>query len=130
VSEALREELEELIVYELADPRIQVEGVAEVLISGDARRAHVRLLLLGDATAQKDTIEALEHARSFIRRQIARRLDLFRVPDLHFEPAIPAQLGPRVSHLLKRVRRGRPRPDSGEPEKSEPASSSKGPENE
>ena len=72
VSEALREELEELIVYELADPRIQVEGVAEVLISGDAKRAHVRLLLLGDAAAQAETIEALEHACSYIRRQIAR----------------------------------------------------------
>jgi ribosome-binding factor A len=109
IAETLREELEELITCELADPRINVAGIAEVLISPDARQARARLLLEGSVREQQATLEALEHARGFIRRELSQRLDIFRLPEIQFEAAIPAALGPRVTHLLKRVRRGRPR---------------------
>jgi ribosome-binding factor A len=112
VSEAIREELEELIAYELSDPRINTSGVAEVLISPDARKARVRLILTGHPEEQRQTIEALNHAKGYIKRELTHRLDIFRLPDLSFEAAIPAELGGRVGSLLKRVRRGRPRPDA------------------
>lgn len=112
LSEAIREEVEELIAYELDDPRIQTSGVAEVLISPDARKARVRLILTGEPAEQLETLEALNHARAYIRRELTQRLDVFRLPDLSFEAAIPAELGGRVSSLLKRVRRGRPRSEA------------------
>jgi ribosome-binding factor A len=40
---------------------------------------------------------------------LAERLNLFRVPELHFEADVSPGLSGRVDHLLKRVRRGRPR---------------------
>ena len=109
VAETLREELEELITCELTDPRIEVSGVVEVLVAPDARTARVRLLLTGDAASQKATLEALAGARGFLKRELANRLDIFRLPELQFEAAMPAELAPRVGALLKRVRRGRPR---------------------
>jgi ribosome-binding factor A len=109
VAEALREELEELIIGELTDPRIEVSEVVEVLVSPDARRARVRLRLPGDAASQRDTLAALSGARGFLKRELAQRLDMFRLPELQFEAAIPAAMSPRVDSLLKRVRRGRPR---------------------
>jgi ribosome-binding factor A len=109
VSQALREELDEIIAYELADPRIETAGVAEVAVSPDARHARVRVLSTGDAETQKRTIEALNAARGFIRRELSQRIDLFRIPELHFESAVSAELGSRITHLLKRVRKGRPR---------------------
>jgi len=121
VSGAIREELEELIAYELSDPRIQVSGVAEVLISPDARTARVRLILAGDAAEQKQSLQALNGARSYIRSELASRLDIFRLPELHFEAAIPAEMSARVTHLLKRVRRGRPRPNGPTPSGDPPA---------
>ena len=108
VSEALREELGEMIAYELADPRI-VEAVGtEVLVSPDMRHAQVRLHLSEDVSQQQQTIQALDGARHFLRRQIAERLNLFRVPELHFEPDA-AGGSDRIHQLLKRVKRGRPR---------------------
>jgi ribosome-binding factor A len=109
LSEAIREELEEIIRYELSDPRIDIEAISEVLLSPDSKQAHVRLLLHSDAKKQAQTLEALTGARGFLRSELGSRLDLFRVPDLHFESALSAELGPRVEHLLKRVKRGRPR---------------------
>jgi len=124
VSEAIREELEEMISYELSDPRIDVSSVAEVLISPDGRRARARLVLPGDAESQKQTILALERAKGYIRRELASRLDLFRMPDLQFEPALGVELGTRAKELLRRVRRGRPRPSSPEPGSSAPGEKS------
>ena len=115
VSETLREELEELICWELSDPRIECAGVAEVLISPDGRSSRARLILPGGSESQSATLAALEHAKGFIRRELAQRVDMFRLPDIRFEAAIGADLGPRVQHLLKRVRRGRPSPRAGAP---------------
>jgi ribosome-binding factor A len=113
LSETMREELDEMIAYELSDPRIDTAGVAEVTVSPDARQARVRVHLTGDAESQRQCLEALNGAKSFIRRELAQRIDLFRIPDLHFEAAVSTGLGNRMEHLLKRVRRGRPREDDG-----------------
>ncbi len=109
VSQALLEELGEMIAYELSDPRIGEATVTEILVSPDMKHAQVRLHLSEDVSAQEQTIRALDGARHFLRRQLAERLNLYRVPDLHFEPDISSAVTGRMEHLLKRVRRGRPR---------------------
>ncbi len=109
VSEALREELSEMISYELSDPRIGNPVVTEVLVSPDMRHAQVRLHMNTDAAAQQGTIAALEGARRFLRQQLAERLNLFRIPELHFESDVKLAVNARMDQLLKRVRRGRPR---------------------
>ena len=109
VSEALREELGELIAYELSDPRIGDATVTEVLVSPDMRHAQIRLHLSEKPREQQDTIRALDGARHFLRRQLAERLNLFRVPELHFESDVSSGESGRLEHLMKRIRRGRPR---------------------
>lgn len=115
VSETLREELDELISYELSDPRIECSGVVEVLISPDARVAKVRLMLPGDGHSQRQTLEALGRAKGFIRRELSQRVDMFRLPELQFEAALQSEMGDRIHHLLRRVRRGRPRTEESGP---------------
>lgn len=111
VSESIREELEELIGFEMSDPRVSSSTVTEVLLSPDFRRAHVRLAIEGSAEVQNATIEALVHAKQFLRHQLTERLHLFRTPDLHFEADLPAALGAKRPQILKRIKRGRPRPE-------------------
>ena len=108
VAESLRAELEEIINYELSDPRIGSVSVTEVLVAPDMRLAHVRVALEGSEEQQSATLEALEHAKSFLRRQIADRLDLFRTPDLRFYPDLPFSLRPKADKVLRRIRKGRP----------------------
>lgn len=109
LSMLLREELEEIIGYEMSDPRIEIEAVSEVLLSPDSKHAHVRVLTRSDSVRQAETIGALNGARSYLRSELLRRLDVFRLPELHFEAALSPELGSRAEHLLKRVKRGRPR---------------------
>ncbi len=119
VAEAIREELDELINYELHDPRVHGASVAEIVLTPDRKRAVVRILAQGDAAEQKETLEALEKARGFLKRSLGERLELFRAPDLHFEALISPGLGARAATLLRRVRKGRPRDSTpSDPEKN------------
>lgn len=107
VAESIREELEELIGYELSDPRIGGVGVSSVVVSPDYRQAHVLLTLEGTAAEQAQTLAAIEHAKQFLRHQLADRLQLFRTPELRFEAALPTALAAKAGRLLRRMRRGR-----------------------
>ena len=108
ITEAIREELAEIISYELSDPRVASATVTDVQISPDKRHAFVRVGI-GPGGDKKEALAALDHARSYLRHELSERLDLFRIPELHFEADIASELGPRMNHLLKRVRKGRPR---------------------
>lgn len=107
VSEALREELGELITLELLDPRLQGVLVTDIHLSPDMKLASVRLSIPGDKAAQERALEAMQHAKSFIKRELALRLDLFRIPELRFEPDLRVEADPKMKSLLRRVRRGR-----------------------
>jgi len=109
VAESIREELEELIGYEMSDPRVGSVTITEVHLSPDFRHAHVSLILRGTAQEQSGTLEALNHAKQFLRHQLAERLSLFRTPELQFEPALPPGLEAKVPQILRRIKRGRPR---------------------
>ena len=111
VAEHIREELEELMGYELTDPRIGSVSVTEVLLSPDFRRVNIRLSLRGTAEEQAQTLLGLEHAKQFLKHQLTERLQLFRTPELYFEAALPAALAAKAPQILKRIKRGRPKPE-------------------
>lgn len=117
VTEALREELSEIISLELADPRVQGIELTDVHISPDLRLASVRLAI-PEQSDPAQALDAMHHAKSFIKRQLAQRLDLRHVPDLRFEADLSPQASAQVAALLRRARRGRPR-DAESFEKSE-----------
>lgn len=108
ISEALREELTELIGYELSDPRISSATVTGIEVSPDKRHALV-LIAVAEGSDTPAALAALEHAKPFLRHQLAVRLELFRIPELHFEADVATELGGRMENLLKRIKKGRPR---------------------
>jgi ribosome-binding factor A len=110
VAEALREELAEMISYELTDPRIEGVEVIEVHVSPDLKLASIQVALGSAAQArQQEALAGLDHAKSFLKRELAARLELPRIPDLRFDVNPSAQGDPRMSSLLRRIRKGRPR---------------------
>ena len=112
ISESLREELSELIGYELADPRLV--GVTVTGVPSLARRhATLRVIVwLRGSEEERNSaaMEALEHAPGLsCAVKWRHRLRLFRAPELHFE-ADDAEGGEgRVEQLLKRIRKAEKR---------------------
>jgi ribosome-binding factor A len=109
VSEALREELAEIIGFEMDDPRTRFVDVTEVHVSPDGRHARVKVGIVGTEQEQKQALAGLDHAKAFLRGEVARRLSLRRVPDLHFEHDRFPDADTRVDVLLKRARKTRGR---------------------
>ena len=107
VSVALQEELAELVGFELDDPRLTDVTVTEAHISSDGRYAHVKVALGGDERQQKASMAALEHARHYLRHELASRLSLRRVPELHFTLDKWAEASDRLELLLQRAKKKR-----------------------
>jgi ribosome-binding factor A len=107
VSEAVKEELAELVGFELDDPRLAMVQVTDAIVSPDLRHAHVRISVSGDEVIQKKALLALDHARNYLRHELAARLNLRRVPELHFAAAAGVEADARVEVLLRRARKSR-----------------------
>jgi ribosome-binding factor A len=107
VSEAVREELAELISFELDDPRLLDVEVTDVHVSPDGRHARVRVAIRGQERQQREALEALDHARHYLRHELGVRLSLRHVPDLHFEPDRNPDAASRIEILIKRAKKSR-----------------------
>src|SRR5512147_1198207 len=84
-AEAIREELSEIIGFEMDDPRLAGAAVGEVEIAPGSRHVRVRVAAGGGPVEQRRTLAALEHARPYLRHQLATRLNLRKMPELHFQ---------------------------------------------
>lgn len=109
VSEAMREELSELIRFESDDPRLSLVEVTDVVLSPDLRHADVLVALPPGESERLQALAGLDAARHFLRRNLMQRMDLYRMPELRFRPDAASSTGAPVERLLRRVRRGRPR---------------------
>jgi ribosome-binding factor A len=109
VSEAVREELAEIIGFELDDPRLVGVDVTEVHVSPDARHATIKVSIRGEERAQNQVLAALEHASGYLRRELAGRLQLRHVPELHFDRDKNPDVESRVEFLLRRAKKSRAR---------------------
>ena len=107
VSEAVKEELAELIGFEMEDPRLGSVNVTGAEVSSDMRHAHVRVAI--ENGEERKALEALEHAKGFLKRELAARLNLRRVPELHFAADTHPGAESRIDFLLRRARRNRAR---------------------
>lgn len=101
VEDLLRAELSELILREVQDPRVRLATVSAVDVSPDLRHARVRVSVLGEDAQRAETVEALQHARGFLRSRLAPRLRLRVVPDLAFELDRGAEYSQRITDLLE-----------------------------
>jgi ribosome-binding factor A len=107
IGEIIREELMEIIGFEMADPRLAPVDVTAVVMSPDMRQARVLVALHGIESEQADGMNALEHARQYLRHELARRLNLRKMPELHFEIDPWQETASRVEVLLRRAKKTR-----------------------
>jgi ribosome-binding factor A len=112
VSEAIREELAEIIGFETDDPRLLAVDVQAVHVSIDGRHATIRVGLRGSEREQRESLAALEHARGYLRHELALRLSLRHVPELHFGHDRNQDVESRIDFLLRRAKKSRGRTEN------------------
>jgi len=112
VGQALREELSQVISFEMDDPRLKSVTVADVDVSPDGRTANVKVELFGSAEEQNDAMAALRHSAGFLRHQVASRMELRHAPELLFLSDSGLSALARVETLLARVKKNKRGPEN------------------
>ena len=104
VSEAVREELSQIIRTEIKDPRIALmTSVTASIVAPDLTTCRVMISVLGDEQQKKDTMAGLRSAEGYIRRMLAKNLNLRNTPELRFELDESIEYGVRMSKIIDDV---------------------------
>jgi len=109
VGEEIAHEINAMLAGELKDPRLELSIVAsEVRVQPDMKHARVFISVKGTNKEQSDAIKALEHASGYIRGELVERLQLRRVPELHFTLDLSQEHVERIERLLKEMKKDNP----------------------
>lgn len=85
VAGSMRREVADIINNELKDPRVKLATVTEVSVNSDLKDARIYIsFLTDDENEVKLAMCALEKATGFVRSQLAQRLKLRYMPNIHF----------------------------------------------
>ena len=103
VAEALKREASDIIAHTLKDPRLGFITVTGVDLADDLRHAKIFLSIMGDAESQKRSLEGLESARGFVRRELGHRLRLKFTPEIDFRIDESVAQGDRIDRLLHQI---------------------------
>jgi len=100
LAEVLREEIMEIVGYELEDPRLLSVTVTDVVVAENLRDAKVFALITGSEAEIKEAMKALQHAATFVKQQVALNLNLHHAPHLHFVRDTVEENAARIDRLL------------------------------
>ena len=97
-------ELSNIIRSEIKDPRINpMTSVVSVEVAPDLKTCKAYISVLGDEQSQKDTITGLKSAEGYIRRELARTVNLRNTPEIKFILDQSIEYGINMCKLIDEV---------------------------
>jgi len=103
VGQAIQQEISDMLRKNLKDPRIGFVTVTRVIMSADLKHAKVYTSIMGEEADKKKTLQGLNRAKGFIRREIARRLNLRYTPDIIFFMDETMEKAAYMDRLFKKI---------------------------
>lgn len=104
INTEVQHELSKIIREEIKDPRInQMTSVVSAEVAPDLKTCKAYISVLGDEESQKSTLEGLQSAEGFIRRQLAQRINLRNTPEVRFIIDQSIEYGVNMSKLIDEV---------------------------
>ena len=97
-------ELSNIIRSEIKDPRINpMTSVVSVEVAPDIKTCKAYISVLGDDKSQQYTIAGLKSAEGYIRRELARTVNLRNTPEIKFILDQSIEYGINMSKLIDEV---------------------------
>ena len=103
VSGLIQEVLSDILQKEIADPRLQMATITGVKMSADLKLASIYYTISGDSNAIDASAHAFNRAHGYIKKKLARQLELRYMPQLRFFYDESFDYGSRIEKLLKTV---------------------------
>ena len=104
VAELLRQEISQLMLQEMKDPRGRMASVSSVRMSRDMKSARVMVSAIGTDDDRRQVVRALRHAEGYLRAQLGSRLEnLKTAPHLQFELDESIAYSVHISSMLREL---------------------------
>jgi len=101
VGELLKEEISQIVLREMKDPRIGFVSVTDVEVSGDLRHAKVFISVYGSDKEKEETLEGLQQAQGFVRKLVGERVKIHHTPEIIFRYDDSIENGVHISEIIK-----------------------------
>lgn len=100
MSGQIRKILSELLLREVSDPRLYGLTVTDVELDSELMYARIKVNALGEEEREAEVMFALEHAKGFLRREVAKRVRLRKAPELTFIWDVSLERGEKLHKLI------------------------------
>lgn len=100
LGDQIRSEISDIIARDVHDPGVGFVTITRVSLTSDLQIARVYYTTMATGAARKDTARAIQRANPFLRRQLAARLGLRRVPELEFRFDQSIEQHARIEQLI------------------------------
>ena len=105
ISSLIQQEVSQMLINEIKDDRVGagMVSVTDVNVSGDLQHAKIYVSIYGTEEARAATMEGLQSATGFVRRELGRRVRLRRTPEVLFIEDRGLERGDRMLTLLNQL---------------------------
>jgi ribosome-binding factor A len=100
----IQQEIGMMLFKNVKDRRIGLVTVTGVELSPDLRHARVFVSVMGGADEKRESLEALNHASGWIRRELGQRIRMKFLPEIVFRADNSQEYGERIDRLLDEIR--------------------------
>lgn len=105
VSDLLKEEIAQMLLKEIKDPRIGFVTITDVKVSDDLRLAKVFFSMVGGDKEFAQTNKGLNSASSYIKKKLGKRLKMRYIPDILFKLDTSFEYGSHIDRILKSLKK-------------------------
>jgi ribosome-binding factor A len=110
VADLIQQEISEMLIKTVKDPRIGFVTITRVEVSEDYRLAKVYFSVAGTQEERERSMKGLNSARGYVRKELGRRIRLRNTPEIvfKFDPSIEyaIHIGEVLRHLNEEEGRG------------------------
>lgn len=101
INAEVRKEIQSVVMNGIKDPRISpMTSITDARVTADLKYCTVYVSVLGNDEEMAQTLEGLKSATGFIRRELARTVNLRLTPELRFVPDRSMAYGAHIDSLL------------------------------
>ncbi len=104
IADRIRQDLSEMLIREISDPRLHQIFVTDVKIDKELSYADVYVSALEGVSRSKDVLAGLESASGFIKRTLASRIELRAFPRLRFHWDVTPENADHIEKILAELR--------------------------
>jgi ribosome-binding factor A len=103
IAERIREELSEVLLLKSSDPRLKGVTITDVTIDREMAYAEIYVCTIDGSARAEEVVSGLDHAKGFLRSELAHRLELRVFPKLRFHWDPTLERAEKIERLISSI---------------------------